>query len=99
MRTAAIAFLVAVLAGCGTTQTVTVPKEVKVPVPTACIDPKEVPQPPKVRSDAELLALDGYQRTIAVWVDRIELQIYKDKAAAIIEACSRIPPPKLRAGN
>lgn len=101
MKIAAIALLAAVLTGCAATQTVTVPKEVKVPVPTACIDPKdrEKLEPPKVRTDAELLAMDSYQRTIAVWVDRIELHIYKDKAAAAIEACSRIPTTKLRAGN
>lgn len=96
MKTAAILLLVAALAGCESVPTVTVPREVNVPVLAPCIDPADAPQAPAVPSEAELLAMDPYRRTIAVWVAYVELQIYKLKAAAMVQQCSQIPAPKLR---
>jgi hypothetical protein len=78
----------ALLAGCST---LNIPKEVRVPVPVPCIDPKDRPQRPALMSDAELLALDRYKRTHALWADRAERQTYQEKLEAVVEGCSRIP--------
>jgi hypothetical protein len=82
------------LAGCAST--VEIPKEVKVPVPVPCIAPEKKPQRPVLRSDAELLALDSYKRTWALWGDRGERQAYEQTLEAIMEGCSRIPALKVR---
>ena len=79
----------ALLAGCAST--VEIPKEVRVPVPTPCIAPQDKPQRPLLASDAELLALDRYKRTHALWGDRIARQAYQSELETIVEACSRIP--------
>lgn len=88
-----ILILVAVLAlsGCANTQTFTVPKEVKVPVPVACIDEADVPKVPAVATEAELMGMDEYRRTLATWLAYLKLEIYKREAAAVIDRCSRIP--------
>lgn len=73
-----------------------IPKESKVPVPTACVDPADVPKAPRTWSEPELLALPEYQRTLVLWVAYFELAIYTAKLEAIAERCSRIPAVKLR---
>lgn len=68
-----------------------IPKEVKVEVPVACIAAADRPERPTLLSDAELLALDDYRRTWALWGDRLERQGYESKLEAVAEGCSRIP--------
>jgi hypothetical protein len=81
--------LLATLAGCS--GPLRIPTEVKVPVPIACVDPADRPQRPELVTDAELLAMDYYKRTLALWADRIERQIYQAKLEAVVEGCSNIP--------
>lgn len=85
--------LIALLASSGCASTaLDIPKEVRVPVPVACVAPKERPRQPTLLSDAELLALDGYRFTWALWGDRLERQAYQATLEAVVEGCSRIPP-------
>lgn len=86
------AFLVVLpLASCETVQTVEVPKEVKVPVPVACIDPKDVPERPQLRTEADLMAMDTYRRTLAAWQDLKRWEAYGAQLEVIAQSCSRIP--------
>lgn len=78
-----------VISGCAST--VEIPREIKVPVPVACIAQQDKPQRPPLASDAELLALDTYRRTWALWGDRANREAYASKLEAIAEGCSRIP--------
>ena len=78
------------LAGCAA-QTITVPKEVKVQVPVACVDPAARPQRPALRTEAELLALDRYRRTLAAWSDLKAYEAYSAELEAVVEGCSRVP--------
>lgn len=71
-----------------------VPKEVKVPVPVACVPADKRPQAPVLRTEADLMAMDRYRRTIAAWSDKIKLEAYAAELAAIVEACSRIIPDR-----
>lgn len=89
--------LLLLLAGCASAPQVEIPKEVRVPVPVACIAPQDRPQRPPLRSDAELLALDTYRRTWAVWSDRLARQAYEAELEVVVEQCSRIPELKLKA--
>lgn len=81
-----------VLAGCGTTA-VQVPRETKVLVPVACVEAATLPKRPATRTEADLLAMDTYRRTLAAWSDLKKLEAYSAELAAIAEGCSRIPKP------
>lgn len=81
------------LAGCGTLRDIVVPKEVKVPVPVPCIDPADVPKRPATRTEADLLAMDPYRRTLAAWSDLKRLEAYAGELEAVVHACSRMPRP------
>lgn len=63
-------------------------------MPVACIAPEDRPERPVLLSDAELMALDDYRRTWALWGDRMDRDVYEKKLEAIMEGCSRIPSPK-----
>jgi hypothetical protein len=80
--------LLILLAGCAS-QTVTVPREVKVAVPVPCVS--ERPQKPALRTEAELLAMDRYRRTLAAWSDLRAYEAYSAELEAVVEGCSRIP--------
>lgn len=82
----------AALAACSST--VEIPKEVKVPVPIACIDQAKRPVPPAVRTEADLLNMPRGLRTLAAWSDLKKLEIYSAELAALVEGCSRIPRPR-----
>lgn len=78
------------LAGCAGPE-LQVPKEVRVPVPVPCIAAADRPERPPMASDAELLALDTYRRTWALWGDRAARQAYERELEAVVEGCGRIP--------
>jgi len=79
------------LMGCAG-QEIKVPERVEVPVPVACISPAERPAKPAVRTEADLMAMDHYRRTLAAWSDLKKLGIYAGQLEALVEGCSRIPP-------
>ena len=85
--------LLVLLAGCAA-QTVTVPKEVRVQVPVPCVDPASRPSRPPLRLEAELLSMDRYRRTLAVWSDLKAYEAYVAELEAIVAGCSRIPVPQ-----
>lgn len=90
--------LCAMLAGCAA-QTVTVPREVKVEVPTACVDHASKPQRPALRTQAELLAMPQGVRTLAAWADLKAYEAYSAELEAVVEGCSRIPNASAAGGS
>ncbi len=86
---AAIAVVV-LISGCAAQ--LQIPKEIAVPVPTPCVSEKDLPAPPKIHSEAELLLLPRYQRTLQVWIDHWRLSDYKDQLEAIARRCSQLTP-------
>lgn len=78
------------LAAC-TTSPVDVPEKVPVEVPVACIKPADLPARPYLRSADDLLAMDGYRRTLATWSEFLKLQGYAAELEAVVTGCSRIP--------
>jgi len=84
-----IVLLAAVLAGCATQ--LEIPKEVPIPVPVACVDRKDLPVPPQIHNEAELLLLDEYDRTLTLWIDYARLQAHRLKLEVIAKRCSEIP--------
>lgn len=91
-RHAALAAVYLTIIGCAGAP-LQIPKEVKVPVPVPCIAPADKPERPPLLSEAELLALDTYRATWALWGDRLERQAYEAKLEAIAEGCSRLTSP------
>ncbi len=75
---------------CDTVPAVDVPKEVRVPVPVACVDPADLPERPALRTEADLMAMDTYRRTLAAWQDLKRWEAYGAKLEAITTACSRL---------
>lgn len=81
--------LVAALTACAGAPAIEVPKTVQVPVPVACVT--ERPQKPALRTEADLMAMDRYRRTLAAWSDLKKLELYAAELEALVEACARIP--------
>jgi hypothetical protein len=79
----------AALAACSSA--VQVPERVSVEVPVACVSAADVPPRPAVRTEADLMAMDRYRRTLAAWSDLKSLEAYSAKLEAIAQGCSRIP--------
>jgi hypothetical protein len=97
MRTLLIcAVICTVLAGCAGPE-LQIPKEVSVAVPTACVDAKDKPLRPQLMTRAEILALDDYRRTLAIWGEWLKLTLYTGALEPVVDACSRITDPKLNA--
>lgn len=86
--------IAAALAACA--PVVRVPERVSVEVPVPCVRLEDVPARPQVRSEADLMAMDRYRRTLAAWSDLKQLEAYAGELEAIAAGCSRIaeqPPP------
>jgi hypothetical protein len=81
--------IVCAIAGCATPREV--PRTVREQVPIPCVAREDRPERPVLLSDAELMALDDYRRTWALWGDRLEREGYELKLEAVVEGCSRIP--------
>jgi hypothetical protein len=79
MKPLCVALLVA-LAGCAQQPSVSVA------VPVACIE--ALPARPQVRTEAELLAMDRYARTLATWADRLTLDAYARELEALLAGCA-----------
>lgn len=75
----------------GCTSQLQIPKETLIQVPMACLSPADKPQRPVLLTDAEILALDTYRATWALWGDRLERDGYEKKMEAMVEGCARIP--------
>ncbi len=71
-------------------QELAVPREVRVPVPVPCIAPKDAPARPPLRSQADLLAMDTYRRTLAAWSDLKAYEAYAAELEALVAGCSHI---------
>lgn len=62
-----------------------IPKEIRVPIATPCID--QAPVKPSMLSDAELLALDDYALVIALARDRRVRQGWEAVLEAAVAGC------------
>ena len=62
------------------------PQKVSIPVAVPCL-PSTMPVRPKVTTDDELKALDDYQWTLAVYLDRRVLIDYTAELEAVLSAC------------
>lgn len=89
---AVLAAAAALLASCASQ--VVVPREVRVPVPVACISAAGRPQKPALRTAADLMGMDRYRRTLAAWSDLRAYEAYTAELEALIEGCSRIVPAR-----
>lgn len=84
----AVVTLVA-LSGCASNLP-SVPKQVSVATPVACVN-GELPKRPRLRTQTELFAMDRYTRTIAVWMDRAALDAYAAELEAVLAGCRALP--------
>jgi hypothetical protein len=80
--------IAAALAACA--PVVRVPERVAVEVPVPCVRAADVPARPQTRSEADLMAMDRYRRTLAAWSDLKQLEAYAGELEAIAAGCSRI---------
>lgn len=48
---------------------------------------KEMPEKPKLHTDAEIKKMPDYQATITLIVERVKMEIYEDKLESALEAC------------
>ena len=76
------------LAGCWETIPVA-----NVPVPVPCLKPEDKPVRPKMATESELKAMNGYQRVLALEAHRIQSEAHIDKQAALIDVCSKLARP------
>lgn len=83
-RTAQVALCCLWLTGCATGPTV--PSVVRVPVPVSCL---KAPPPdlPQTHSEAEIFKMTEYEATVIVWIERLQLRAYSEKAEALLLAC------------
>jgi len=58
-----------------------------IPVAAPCV--KEAPIKPTTAQEAEILAMSDYGATLTVWVERLLLKAYAEKAEAVIAACAK----------
>lgn len=86
---AVLAAVAALASGCATD--LKIPEKVSINVPVPCIKPEDLPQRPALRTEDELMAMDRYQRTLALQSDWKKLQAYRAELEAIAAGCSKIP--------
>lgn len=87
LNTAGLVLLCVAMTGCAEVIH-RVPETVQVPVAVPCLKASEVPNPKEpFLTDAELFALDRYQRTFRLWDERREYQSYTGKLNAVLKAC------------
>lgn len=60
-------------------------KSVDRAVSVSCVE--EMPEPPKLHTDAELKAMSDYEATLTLLRERILLEIWSAKLEALLEAC------------
>jgi hypothetical protein len=85
------AFVIALaLAGCSTIHEIKVPETIYVPTPIPCIRPEKLPTKPVLRSQAEILLLDDYRATHALWAAYGRALGYVGQLEVIADGCSRI---------
>jgi hypothetical protein len=91
---AIIVLIFTTLSGCATDQGLAQVQtvEVKVPVATPCLKPKQVPQKP-VRATAKADA-DINQMAAAIGAELVARRQYDEEVAPLLAACSALPPPK-----
>ena len=58
---------------------------VKVPIAVKCIE--QLPEKPKLHTDAEIKAMGDYEAAIMLLDDRIKREIYESKLEAVLEGC------------
>lgn len=73
------------LSGCYTIPQV--PTEVRVPYPIPCITRDQLPTPPKLLTNQELLGLPDYVFVLQLGIARTELTQYVMEQRALLEAC------------
>lgn len=71
---------VAMLVGCATAPTASIP------VGVSCIK-GEPPAKPATTDEAAILKMDDYAATFTAWAERLTLKAYAEKADAVIQAC------------
>lgn len=79
--------ILGVLYGCGT-QPVQLPQKVEVAIQVPCLKKADIPPVPKLSTDAELLAMDRYKRTLVMWAERADRQDYEATLVAVLTACA-----------
>lgn len=92
MRAILLVIAAAALASCSSVPALQVPEKVMVEVPVPCVSPGARPSKPAVRTEADLMAMDRYRRTLAAWSDLKRLERYSAELEAIVEGCSRLAP-------
>lgn len=75
----------AALTSCASNK-VEVPREVYVEVSTSCV--RDRPTKPAMRSEADLLTMDRYRRTIAAWQDLKKWEAYGAELEAVVTGCA-----------
>lgn len=77
-----VAILSVLLAGCASFQAT---KQVDIPVLVSCV--KQKPVRPPFYTDAQMKAMNDYQLSIALWVNRIQASNYIGELEAVMSAC------------
>jgi hypothetical protein len=74
---------ICLLVGC--TSAPTIPETVNIPVRVSCID--QLPEKPKLHTDAEIKAMPDYEAIMTLLADRVEDAIYRGQMEAVMEGC------------
>ena len=75
---------VGILTGCVSEPTL--PTVVQIPIPASCV-PADTPEPPAIRSNAELAKLGDGELVLTIAAERLDLLGYAQAASAVIEGC------------
>jgi hypothetical protein len=78
--------LLACFVSYGCTSAPTVPDTVQIPVRVPCI--AQMPDKPKLHTDAEIKAMPDYEAILTLLADRVEDAIYRGQMEAVIAGCS-----------